>query len=158
MRSSNNLVAASRSVGEVEELDGVPGPDPAFVVLGDVGIDLVDNRPGIGPFVLDMREVGREHDAVDADMLPLLDRDALVLHAEIDVVAHVMARQLLQGLEAEIFLRPAEMALIPEIGMFEPEWDPAEACLGEKDLQFWEALKNAGKNELCDADRRPETE
>jgi hypothetical protein len=41
---------------ELEELHGVAGPDPALIVLGDVGIDLVDDRPGIGPFVFDGRK------------------------------------------------------------------------------------------------------
>src|SRR5689334_9252613 len=78
------------SIGELEELDGVTGPDLMLIVRRDVGVDLVDDRPGIGPFVFDMREVGGEHDAIDADMLAFLDRHPLVLHAEIDVVADVM--------------------------------------------------------------------
>ena len=105
-----------------------------------------------------MREVGGEHDAVDADMLTLLDRDALVLHAEIDVVSHIVARQFLERLEAEIFLRPAEMALIPQIHMLEPERDPAEAGLGKEDLQLWMALEDAGQHQLRDADRRRQAE
>src|SRR5690348_3153844 len=41
------------SIGELEELDGVAGPDLALIIRQDVGVDLVDDRPGIGPFVLD---------------------------------------------------------------------------------------------------------
>src|SRR5579859_1411025 len=99
-----------------------------------------------------MREVGGEHDAVDPDMLALLDRDALVLHAEIDVLAHVMARQFLERLEAEIFLRPTEMPLIPEVGVLEPERHPAQSRLGEENLQLREALEDAGQYQLRDAD------
>ena len=98
---------------ELEELHGVTGPDLALIRFRDVGIDLVDDRPGIRPFILYVRKVGGEHDPVDADMLALLDRHPLVLHAEIDMIPHVIARQFLERLEAEIFLRPAEMALVP---------------------------------------------
>src|ERR1700730_16717677 len=81
----------SPSIAEVEELDGVASPDLALIGLGDVGVDLFDDRPRVGPFVLDVREVGGEHDPIDTDMLALFDRHPLVLHAEIDVVAHVVA-------------------------------------------------------------------
>src|SRR5215470_8614126 len=105
-----------------------------------------------------MWEIGRKHDAVNPDMLALLDRDPLVLHAEIDMLSYIVARQFLQRLEAEIFLGPAEVALIPKIGVLEPEWHPAEACFREKDLQFREPFEYAGKDELRNADRRRQAE
>src|SRR5580704_7196625 len=86
-------------------------------------------------------------------MLAFLDRDPLVLHAEIDVLAHIVARQFLQWLEAEILLRPAEVALVPQIHMLEPERDPAEAGLGEEDLELRMTLEYAGQDQLGDADR-----
>src|SRR5207248_8580389 len=132
MAVSSTAMTAAASVSELEELDGVAGPDLALVGFRDIGVDLVDDRPRVRPFVLDVREVGREHDAVDADMMAFLDRDPLVLHAEIDVLAHIVARQFFERLEAEIFLRPAEMALVPQIHMLEPERDPAEAGLGKE--------------------------
>src|SRR5438034_2454486 len=101
-----------------------------------------------------MREIGGEHDAIDADMLALLDRHPLVLHAEIDVLADVMAGQFLERLEAQILLRPAEMALVPEIHVLEPERDPAKPGLGKEDLQLWIALEDAGEHQLGNADRR----
>ena len=91
-------------------------------------------------------------------MLAFLDRDPLVLHAEIDVVADIMARQLLQRLEAEIFLGPAEMALIPEVGVLKPEWNPAEPRLGKEDLELRIALEDAGEDQLGDADGGRQTE
>src|SRR6266478_10169118 len=84
------------SIGELEEFDGVAGPDLVLIFCRDVRVDLVDDRPGIGPLVLDMREVGGEHDAIDADMLAFLDRHPLVLHAEIYVLTDIMAGQFLQ--------------------------------------------------------------
>ena len=100
-----------------------------------------------------MREVGREHDVVDPDMVPLLDRDALVLHREIDVLAHVMARQFLERLEAELLLGPPDVALVPKVHVLEPKRDPAEPRLGEEDLQSRIALKDAAQHQLRDADR-----
>src|SRR5580700_9250647 len=85
---------------EVEELDGVAGPDLVLLVGGHIGVDLVDDRPRIRPFVLDMRKIGGEHDVVDPDMMPLLDRDPLVLHREVDVFADVVARQFLKSLKS----------------------------------------------------------
>src|SRR4051794_30687463 len=82
-------------VRKVEKLNGVAGPDLVFLRLRNIGVDFVDDRPGIGPLVLDMWEIGREHDTVDADMLAFFDRHPLVLYAEIDVLAHVMAREFL---------------------------------------------------------------
>src|SRR5882724_10678521 len=88
-------MSGAASIGELEEFNGVAGPDLALILCRDIGVDLVDDRPGIGPFVLDVGEVGREHDAVDADMVAFLDRHPLVLHAEIDVLTDVMTGQFL---------------------------------------------------------------
>src|SRR5260370_21913430 len=156
--SAARRVRGAASTADIKEVDGVAGPDLALVGFRDVGVDLVDDRPRIGPFVLDVREVGREHDAVDADVLALLDRHTLVLHAEIDVLAHIVARQFLQGLEPEIFLRPAEVALVPQIHVLEPERDPAEAGLGKEYLELRMALEHAGQDQLGDADRRCQPE
>jgi hypothetical protein len=79
-----------------------------------------------------MREIGREHDVIDADMVAHFDRDPLVLHREMDVFADVVARQFLQWLEAEHFLGPVEMPLVPEVHVFEPERDPPEPRFGEE--------------------------
>src|ERR1700757_2845003 len=91
-------------------------------------------------------------------MLALLDRHPLVLHTEIDVLAHIVAGQFLQWLEPQIFLRPADMALVPQIHVLEPERDPAEAGLGKEDLELRMALEYAGQYELGDADGRREAE
>src|SRR5918992_1316127 len=79
------------SSAELEKLHRVTGPYPVPLRLRDVGVDFVEERPGIGPFTLDVREVGGEHDAVHAHMLPQFNRHALVLHGEIDVLPHVVA-------------------------------------------------------------------
>src|SRR5437879_9385287 len=47
---------------QLEVFDGVVGPDLALFVFRHVGVDLVDQWPRIGPFVLDVREVGGKHD------------------------------------------------------------------------------------------------
>src|SRR5262249_33104613 len=88
-KSVLGLTASDRRAMELEEFDRVAGPDLAFIRLGDVGVDLIDHRARIGPLVFDVRKVGGEHDVVDADIVALLDRDPLVLNAEIDVIANV---------------------------------------------------------------------
>ncbi len=95
---------------------------------------------------------------VDADMVPLLDRDPLVLHGEIDVPADVLAGQRLQGLEAELLLGPADVPLVPEIHVFEPERDPAEPRFGEKHVELGEALEHPAQHQLRDADRGRQAE
>jgi len=50
-------------------------------------------RARVWPFALDVREVGREHDVLDAHVVAELDRHALDgLDAEGDVLLHVLAR------------------------------------------------------------------
>src|SRR5260370_41144856 len=69
----------TRLVAELEELDGVVGPDLALILFWDVGVDLVDDRPRIGPFILDVREVGAEHEAGDTAMLSFIHRHTPIL-------------------------------------------------------------------------------
>src|SRR5437660_5637224 len=90
--------------------------------------------------------------------MALLDRHPFVLDAEINVLPDIVAGQLLQRLEAEIFLGPADMALIPQIHVLEPERDPAEPRLGKEDLQFRKALEDARQDQLRDAGRRRQAE
>src|SRR5882724_7414488 len=82
-------MSGAASIGELEEFDGVAGPDLALILCRDIGVDLVDDRPGIGPFVLDVGKVGGEHYVVDADIVALFDGHPLVLDAEVNVLADI---------------------------------------------------------------------
>jgi hypothetical protein len=44
VRAELRLLGGRTNPNEVEELDRVAGPDPAFVIFRDVGGDLVDDR------------------------------------------------------------------------------------------------------------------
>ena len=100
-----------------------------------------------------MREVGREHDALDVDVVTQLDRDALdVLQAERDVPAHVVARPPRQPLDVQQALRPVAVALVPVVGLLHPERYPAEARLGEEDSEVRQAIEDAGHDQLREAD------
>src|SRR5918992_1631588 len=78
-------------LAELEKLHRITGPYAVSLRLRDVGVDFVEERPRIGPFALDVREIGGEHDAVHTHMLSQFNRHALVLHGEIDVLPHVVA-------------------------------------------------------------------
>jgi len=38
-------MSGAASIGELEEFDGVAGPDLTLILCRDVGVDLVDDRP-----------------------------------------------------------------------------------------------------------------
>ena len=61
---------APGSLGKFEEFNSVPGPDFVPFLRRDIGVDLVDERAGIGPLALDMWEVSGKHDVVYSNMLP----------------------------------------------------------------------------------------
>ena len=86
------------------------------------------NGRRVRPVALDVRKVGGEHDVLDAHVVAQLDGHALdVLHAEEDVLPHVLAGPVLQRLEAEQPLRPVPVALVPVVGFLHPERHPARA-------------------------------
>jgi hypothetical protein len=58
-----------------------------FLGRGNPGVNFIDDRAGIRPLVLDMRDVGGEHDVAGADMVALFDSDFFVLDGEVDVLA-----------------------------------------------------------------------
>ena len=88
--------AAQRGVLEVEELEHVARRDLEGLVGGDAVEEPLRERPRIGPVALDVREVGGEHDVLHAHVMAQLDGHPLhVLHAEVDVLPHVVARPLL---------------------------------------------------------------
>ena len=106
-----------------------------------------------------MGKIGGEHDAIDAHVMTELDRHALdMLHAEEDVLSDVLARPLLERLEVEEPRGPVAVPLVPVVGLLHPERHPAQAGLGEKDLQLREAVEHAGQDELGEAHgrRRPQ--
>ena len=86
---------AQRRVLHVEELEHVARGDPEGLVGGNAGEEALRERPRVRPVALDVREVGREHDVVRAHVMAQLHGHPLdVLHAEMDVVPHVLARPL----------------------------------------------------------------
>src|SRR5215813_15102491 len=92
-------------------------------------------------------------------MVAQLDRHALdVLNTEEDVLAHIVARPLLERLEVEQARGPVTMALVPIVGLLHPERHPAQSRLREEDLEVGDAIEDAGQDELCEAHRRGRAE
>src|SRR6185503_15620032 len=90
------------TVLEPEEREHVARADLEGFVGRHARKEPLGERARVGPVALDVREVGREHDALDAHVMPELDRHALhVLHAEENVLLHVLARLLLERLEVQ---------------------------------------------------------
>src|SRR6266850_8202962 len=95
-RLAQDLAAHGRALqAEVSEhvarrdLEGLAGRNVSEQALGE--------RPRVRPVALDVREIGGEHDALNAHVVSELDGHSLdVLHAEEDVLADVVARPLLE--------------------------------------------------------------
>ena len=77
-----------------------------------------------------------------------------VLDAEVDVPAHVLARPPCERLEAEQALRPVAVPLVPVIRFFHPEGHPAQAGLGEEDLERGQPVEDARQDDLGEAHGR----
>ena len=93
MRAAASTVRPSGRVAQVEELQHVARRDLERLVRRHALEEPLGERARVRPVALDVREVGREHDVLDAHVVAQLDRHALdVLHAEGDVLPHVLAR------------------------------------------------------------------
>src|SRR5947209_11282300 len=68
---------------ELEELERVAAQDLVALVLGHVGVDLVDDSGRVGILALDVREVRGEHDLVHAQVVADLNADPLGLDAPV---------------------------------------------------------------------------
>src|SRR5262249_34010783 len=97
----------------LEKFHRVSGPYHSLFVLRNVSVDLFDERSARRPFTFDVREIGCEHDFVDTDMMPQCYCHALVLDAEIDMLLDVIAWAAGERCESQVFLPPADVALVP---------------------------------------------
>src|SRR3989442_683877 len=125
--------AASGLRRQLKEVNRIAGPDLTPFVLRHLSIDLLNERSALGPLTLDVRKVGGKHDPLHPNMVARFHGDPFVLHAKINVVPDILTRQTLQGLEPQIFFRPADVPLVPQVGGFEPEGHPPEARFREED-------------------------
>ena len=139
----------------MEELEHVARRDLEGFIGGDAVEETLRERPRIGPVALDVREVGGEHDVLRPHVVAQLDGHPLhVLHAEVDVLPHVVARPLRERLPVEEPRRPVAVALVPVVRLLHPERHPAETGLGKEDLQIREPVEDAGEDCLGEAHRR----
>src|SRR5919197_74602 len=128
---------------QIKIVDDVAGHDLVFLLGRYARREAVERRPGVGPLTLNVREVSGEHDVLAPEMMSELNGDMLrPLDAEQEVVLEILARLPLQRLEAQIPLRPVAMPLVPEVGLFHPEWHPAQARLRKEDVQVREAVEH----------------
>src|SRR6516225_8683965 len=125
---------AHSGLSQFKEFNRVSCPYHSLFVLGHVGVDLVNERLTSGPFTFDMREIRGKHNFSDANMMAQFYRHAFILDAEIDVVPDVIARAVIQRRKPQIILRPADVALIPEVTTLQPERHPSQTRLGEEDF------------------------
>ncbi len=56
---------------------------------------------------------------------------------------YVRAGEFLERSKTQLFLRPADVALIPQVRMLQPKGHPAQARFSKGHLEAWETLKNA---------------
>ena len=131
---------------EPEEPDGVVVDDRRRLVIGDVGELLVDDRAGVRPVALHVREVGRPLDAVDADVVADLHPEPVDLEAPVEVVVDVPAGCVRPLVGA------APVAVPPPVlvGVLLELRDPSDLGLGEEELELREAVERAVLDELDD--------
>src|SRR5581483_6197692 len=128
---------------QLEELNGIAAQHLIPLSFGDVRIDFVDQLGRARELALHVREVGGEHQAVHADVVPNLDRYPLALDAPLDVALDVVAGRLLQGLQPQVSLAPEDVALVLQVAVLEPERQPADTRLGHEDPQLGKTVEQA---------------
>ena len=155
------MAAAARTArpigvsAELEERQHVARGDLEGLGRRHAGKEPLRERARVRPVALDVREVRREHDVVHAHVVTQLDGHALdVLHAEVDVLADVVARALLERLEVEQPRGPVAVPLVPVVRLLHPERHPAESRLGEEDPEIGKAIEDAGQDHLGEAHGR----
>ena len=91
-----------------------------------------------------MRVVALPRDHVEADVVDQLEAGRVVDEARDDVLVEDLARELV----AEVLVRPRLVVLVGEVDAVEEVRDPADAALGERELQVGELAEDLRPDEV----------
>src|SRR3954447_16654350 len=89
-----------------------------------------------------MRVIALPQDAIDADVVPSLDADALVDEAHPDVATEDVGGALV------VHARPVAVTLPLTIGALERERHPPDAALRQRELDIREAARDAAHDQV----------
>ena len=119
-------------------------------VVGARGVQLGQHLLGrVGPEAVGVRVVALPGDDVDADLVAQLQRRRVGDVAGQRVLAEHVARQLV----AEVAAQPLLVGVVP-VAAVEVERDPADAALGERELQVGELAQRRTPQQVLRAHRR----
>jgi len=102
-----------------------------------------------------VREVGREHDAVDAHVMPQLDATRSTCCRLNEMCRRTYRWAAAERLDVQQALGPVAVALVPVVGLLHPERNPASRDSAKKmcsagsrsntpDMTSWARLMRAG--------------
>src|SRR6202007_3125750 len=123
---SGRTGAGSSGTGEVEDFTGIQFDDPVRLVIGYFGQRCGDSLAAVGPVAVRVRVVDLDADAVDADLVAVLDAELVLDVAAPEVLLEQVARPgvEVEGLVVAVAL-PHLVHPLPDVG------EPADAALGE---------------------------
>src|SRR5579862_9626662 len=136
-------MTVSLQTREVEYCPGVELDDLVRVLVGHVPQRLRDLLAAVRPVAVRVRVVDLDADAVDADLVAVLDADLVLDVAAPEVLVEQVARP---GVEVDRLVvtvpGPDLVHPLPDVG------EPADAALGEHELKLRVLLQLPGEHEV----------
>src|SRR5450756_2415077 len=140
---SGRTGAVSSAAREVEDFTGIQLDDPVRLVIGDVGQRNGDFLAAVGPVAVRVRVVDLDADAVDADLVAVLDAELILDVAAPEMLLEQVARPCVEvdGLVVAVPL-PDLVHALPEVG------EPADAAFCEHELEPRVLLELPGEDQV----------
>src|ERR1700722_13745334 len=142
-RTAGSPAPGASGAREVEDFTGIELDDPVRLVVGHVGQRRGDPLAAVGPVAVRVRVVDLDADAVDADLVAVLDAELVLDVTAPEVLLEQVARP---GLEVDRLVvavaSPDLIHALPDVG------EPADAALGEHELEARVLLQLAGEDEV----------
>src|ERR1700722_6507037 len=142
-RTGGRTGAGASGTGEVEDFTGIQLDDPVRLVIGYVGQRNGDSLAAVGPVAVRVGVVDLDADAVDADLVPVLDAELVLDVAAPEVLLEQVARP---GVEVDRLKvagpGPDLVHPFPDVG------EPADAALRQHELEPRVLLQLAGEDEV----------
>jgi hypothetical protein len=103
---------------------------------------------GIRPVALLVREVVGPDEAVEVEVMTVVDAGAVALETPVEILVDQLRRLCLQWRDAVELRRPGNVAGVTDIGHLEEVRQPPDRVLGAEDAQGGKAVEDAREDQL----------
>src|SRR5215467_1733382 len=131
------------NLGQAEEIRRVLHGHLAHLVSGHAPEVVLQHLMRFWPVGFLVREVVRPDQAIDVQVMTVVDARAVALEPPIEIFIDQLAGLAGKRLDTVVALGPADVAVIACVGHLHEVRNPADRVLGKEDAEFRKALEHA---------------